>query len=111
MTDTPTNKWRAIRVLAGIAIVICSYLLVTSIRGGHVAGCGPATGCEDVLRSPWAYWMGLPISLPALLLYASLFAGTFWATSRTPAARREETRTFLSWAACLILVAAAWFLA
>jgi uncharacterized membrane protein len=111
MTDTPAIKWRAIRVWAAIAIVICSYLLVTSIRGGHVAGCGPASDCEDVLRSPWAYWMGLPIGLPALLLYVSLFAGTFWATSRTPPARREKARTFLSWAACLIVVAAIWFVA
>ena len=109
MTDRPAINWRAIRALAAIAIVICSYLLVTSLRGGHVAGCGPATGCEDVLRSPWAYWMGLPIGLPALLLYAALFAGTFWATARTAPARREKARTFLSWAACLIVVAAVWF--
>ncbi len=110
MPTTPTARVTLIRVLAAVATLLASYMLVTSLQGGHVAGCGPASSCESVLASRWAYWMGLPVSAPALLLYISLFAATFWTTPRTPQARRERALAFLSWAACLIIAAAVWFL-
>ena len=110
MRSAPTAKLALIRVLAAIAAVIASYMLVTALQGGHVAGCGPASGCESVLASRWSYWMGMPVSAPALLLYVSLFAATFWAVPRAPAARREKAWSFLGWAACLILAGAIWFL-
>ena len=109
MRLAPTANLALIRVLAAIAAVIASYMLVTALQGGHVAGCGPASGCESVLASRWSYWMGMPVSAPALLLYVSLFAATFRATPHVPPARREKAWTFLVWAAGLILAGAVWF--
>ena len=110
MPNTATANLTLIRVLAAIAAAIASYMLVTSLQGSHVAGCGPASGCESVLASRWSSWMGMPVSAPALLLYLSLLAATFRAAPRVPAPKRERAWAFLSWAACLILAAAVWFL-
>jgi len=51
MPSTATANLTLIRVLAAIAAAIASYMLVTSVQGSHVAGCGPASGCEAVLTS------------------------------------------------------------
>jgi uncharacterized membrane protein len=110
MPNTGTAHLTLIRALAAIAAAIASYMLITSLQGGHVAGCGPASGCESVLASRWSSWMGLPVSAPALLLYVALFAATFRAAPRMSAAIRDKAWTFLTWAACLILAAAVWFL-
>src|SRR5262245_2612313 len=100
MPSTATANLTPIRVLTAIAAAIASYMLVTSLHGSHVVGCGPDSGCESVLASRWSHWMGLPVSAPAFLLYLSLLAATF----------RKNSWAFLSWAACLMLAAAAWFL-
>ena len=110
MPSTATANLTLIRLLAAIAAAIASYMLVTSVQGSHVAGCGPASGCEAVLTSRWSYWMGLPVSAPALVLYVSLLAATFRVGPRVPAAKRENAWRFLSWAGCLILAAAIWFM-
>ena len=110
MPNTATASLVLVRVLASIAAVAASYMLFTSLQGGHVAGCGPMSGCEGVLASRWATWMGVPVSAPALLIYVSLIAATFWATPQTPPARRKKAWAFLSWASCLVVAAAFWFL-
>jgi uncharacterized membrane protein/protein-disulfide isomerase len=99
-----------IRVLAAIAAALASYMLVTSLQGSHVAGCGPASACEGVLASRWSSWMGVPVSAPALLLYLSLLAATFRTTRHVPEPKREKAAAFLTGVACLILGAAVWFL-
>ena len=86
MRKSPTRNLILVRILAAVSAVVSTYLLVTSLRGGIVAGCGPDSGCEDVLASRWAYWLGMPVSGPALLLYATMFVATFWATPDTIAA-------------------------
>jgi len=94
--------------LAGAA-VLAAYLLCVSISLGVVAGCGPGSGCDHVLRSPWAYCFGIPVSALALILYLSMLAGSFLVTMRGPG-----SRTMLFWlgllaGAAVIVGAAAWF--
>src|ERR1700753_2351147 len=60
------------RALLVVALVAASYLALTSLMGGGVAGCGPESGCNQVLSSRWAYWLGLPVSLLALPIYTFL---------------------------------------
>ena len=60
------------------AMALAAYLLWVSFRGMGMIGCGSGSGCEELLRSRWAYWLGLPVSLGGLLLYTALFASTFW---------------------------------
>ena len=44
-----------------------------SLSGVRLAGCGAGSPCDDVMGSPWAYVLGgVPVSLPAGVLYALL---------------------------------------
>jgi uncharacterized membrane protein/protein-disulfide isomerase len=109
MNETPRRHLILIRALVGVSALVSAYLLMTSLQSGHVAGCGPTSGCGDVLTNRWAYWFGLPVSGPALLLYAAMFLATLLATPRTPPPLRDKARSFLSAAAWLVVISAAWF--
>ena len=66
------------RALLISASVITAYLaLLTLAQGGDVPGCGPDSDCDKVLRSKWAYWLGIPVSIPGLCLYLLFFLKTF----------------------------------
>ena len=69
------------RALLAVAMVVAGYLAWASFTGGALAGCGPASGCDKVLHSRWSYWLGVPVSAPALGVYVVLLAATF-ATAR-----------------------------
>jgi uncharacterized membrane protein/protein-disulfide isomerase len=100
----------SIRVLSWISASIALYLLVTSLQNGHIAGCGPASDCQDVLTSDWAYFLGLPVSAPGFVVYGAIFLATFFVTPPTPRRLRRKAWIFLAFAACLVLAAAVWFL-
>ncbi|HVR36112.1 MAG TPA: vitamin K epoxide reductase family protein [Methylomirabilota bacterium] len=68
----------AARLLLGIALLTALYLGWVSLSSGAVAGCGPESDCNRVLQSRWAYWLGIPVSLPAALAYLALLVSTFF---------------------------------
>ena len=56
------------------AAIITAYLALASLDlSGQVPGCGQDSGCDKVLNSPWAYWLGIPVSLLGLGLYGAFF--------------------------------------
>lgn len=55
-----------------IALALSSYLAFSSLQGGTVAGCGPDSSCDAILKSRWAYWFGLPVSAYSALFYIGL---------------------------------------
>ena len=73
------GSWlKIVRGLVGVASLVTVYLAYVSLAlGGGVPGCGPDSGCDRVLSSPWAYWLGIPVSLPGLVLYAIFLINTF----------------------------------
>ena len=98
-----------VRALLAIAIAGAGYLAWSAIHHGPVAGCGPESGCDKVLHSRWAYWVDIPVSVPALLVYLALLGATVLLQKR-PAADDERG----SWAAIITLSvivagAALWF--
>src|SRR5258706_4939681 len=98
-----------IRVLVAGAFAVATYLAWTSLSGNAVAGCGPDSSCDKVLRTRWAYWLGIPVSIPALLLYVGVFALTFrLAAQQSPAEQRKVWPWFLA-AGVLMAGAALWF--
>ena len=109
-TRVPTPAWlHAARALLLIAMVGAGYLAWVSIHHGPAAGCGPASGCSAVLQSRWAYWLGLPVSLPAVFVYFALFGATIL-LQKNPAPDDQRG----AWAAIIILSvvvagAAFWF--
>ena len=72
-----TGSWiHAVRVLLFSAAIITVYLaLSTEVKNGEAPGCGPDSECDKVLTSPWAYSLGIPISLLGLGLYGAFLGG------------------------------------
>jgi uncharacterized membrane protein len=105
-----TGTWtQAIRMLLFSAAIITAYLaLATLAKGGQVPGCGPESDCDKVLGSPWAYWLGIPVSLLGLGLYGAFFISTFSLKigQQQKATRSLNSLTLFSFAT---LAAAAWF--
>jgi uncharacterized membrane protein len=101
-----------VRLALVTAIVIAGYLAYASIyTGGEVAGCGDAAqvGCGHVLASRWATWLGIPVGLPAVLIYVMAIAST-WLVSASPGARSQLGWSLLAGSATLIGGAAIWFI-
>jgi uncharacterized membrane protein/protein-disulfide isomerase len=88
MADSLSPAWRKprqgairlARLTALVAVGIAGYLLWASlVASGHVAGCGEDAGtdCTSVLLSRWSSWIGLPVGLPAVVVYLSLLVFLF----------------------------------
>ena len=86
------------RALLVIAMTGAGYLAWVAIHNGPAAGCGPESGCNAVLQSRWAYWLGVPVSIPAVLVYLALLGSTVLLQKR-PAPDDQRG----SWAAIIIL--------
>ena len=105
-----TPAWLAwVRALLLVAIAGAGYLAWASLHNGPVAGCGSESGCDRVLHSRWAYWLDIPVSVPALLVYLALLGATVLLQKR-PGPDDERG----SWAAIITLSvivagAALWF--
>jgi uncharacterized membrane protein len=108
--DPLTGAWlHMVRAFLGSAMIITAYLaLVTLTNGGGAPGCGPDSGCDQVLTSPWAHWLGIPVSLPGLALYGVFLISTFsLKNNQLEKARRSLNAQALC--AFSILAAAIWF--
>ena len=96
-------------MLLVVAAAVDGYLLWVSGSAGGVAGCGPESGCHVVLNSRWAYWFGIPVSGPALLVYAALLTGSLWLEPNTSARCRARAWRLLWPCAVAVLGAGLWF--
>ncbi|MCR4860006.1 MAG: hypothetical protein K5910_05020 [Bacteroidales bacterium] len=59
--------------LCAVCLALAVWMLVHSLTGVRMVGCGPGGGCDSVMGSPWAYLLGgVPVSLPAVVTYVLL---------------------------------------
>ena len=107
---TGSKSLLAAQALLVLALAGAGYLAWVAISNGPVAGCGSGSGCDKVLHSRWAYWLRLPVSLPAVLVYAGLIGLTIFA--RKPQAPDEERGLWAVIVALAVVVVAAalWFI-
>ena len=96
-----------LQLLLAVAFGIASYLAWTSVRGGTPIGCGPESGCDQVLHSRWAYWWGIPVSLLSLVIYGAMLAATVGLDASRPQQRKSGLVLFCG--AILLLGATVWF--
>ena len=107
------KKTQPLLILGLLAVAFCvaAYLGWTGLQSGSVAGCGPESGCGDVLSSRWSSWLGVPVSLLALPLYLVLIVSTL----RVGKDRIENVLDVLAFIALtssvMIGLAAVWFTA
>jgi len=96
-------------LLAGLAVALSALLLYQSQTQDALPGCGGGSGCGAVLTSRWAYWFGIPVSLPAMLLYTTMLSAV---AMRDPISKRPQRPAVFIMAICAIaaMFAAAWFI-
>lgn len=99
----------AIRLLIGVALAVACYLAWNSLTGERPIGCGVGSGCDRVLGNRWAYWLGIPVSVPSVLFYALGFAATFGLHPRWPDWVQARAWQGLVFFAVVLLGAATWF--
>jgi uncharacterized membrane protein/protein-disulfide isomerase len=92
-----------------LAIAGASYLAAISLTNGAVAGCGPGSGCSQVLASRWAYWFGIPVSIPALAAYIALLVTTWRIEPGQDAQRHGAVRLAMAALSGMVVAAALWF--
>ncbi|MCC7205394.1 MAG: thioredoxin domain-containing protein [Phycisphaeraceae bacterium] len=93
-------------LLAAAAIAV--YLASLSITGGSIAGCGPGSACDGVLRSRWSVWFGLPVSAAAAAVHLGTLAAWMVHRLRRPSDPRAAA-VVLTAGAIVLTTAAAWF--
>lgn len=91
------------------AVIGALYLAAVSIEGGGVAGCGPQSGCNKVLSSRWAYWLGLPVSVPAAVCYALLLVLSVLLDANLTRRTRSHLWTAVVFLVATTIGAAIWF--
>ena len=92
------------------ATVVAAYLLATSVSASpRPLGCGVGSGCDEILSSRWSKVLGLPVGLPAMLLYVGVVVAAV-ARHRTICPQATRRLSALLWiAAGAILTSVSWF--
>lgn len=96
-----------ITLLALVAGSVSLYLTWTSWQAGDVLGCtgDSHANCDAVLGSQWSVWLGMPVSLFGVLVYAGILLTTW------PAAFGNRfARTALLTLALMAAGSAVWFI-
>jgi uncharacterized membrane protein len=107
---TVGTRWLVwVRLLLVGAIAGASYLAWVAIHHGAVAGCEPGSGCDKVLQSRWAYWLNIPVSIPAVLVYLALLIGTFILENRTSPDEQRGAWAAIIGLSVIVAGAALWF--
>ncbi|MFA9480247.1 vitamin K epoxide reductase family protein [Phycisphaerales bacterium AB-hyl4] len=103
----------AVRLPAFGALAIGAFLFyesVASAGGVSLPGCGPGSGCDAVLSSRWAYWLGVPVAGPAMGIYALLLAMSWQVGRGRPTDQRRLAAGVMAGAAMAAAGAAVWFI-
>lgn len=98
-----------VRALLVIATTGAGYLAWVAIHNGPAAGCGPESGCNAVLQSRWAYWLDLPVSVPAVLVYLALLGVTVLLQKRPSPDEQRGSWAAIIFLSVIVAGAALWF--
>ncbi|MBC7965105.1 MAG: vitamin K epoxide reductase family protein, partial [Fuerstia sp.] len=111
--ELPTARfvW-SLRLICAAALGISVYLAWTAFSMGSVFGCsgGDLIDCEHVLTSHWSKVMGIPVSVPAAGLYASLIALLAFARQNGPSRLRQLVWGGMTLGSVMAGLAALWFI-
>lgn len=101
----------ALRALCALALGTSGYLAWTAMNAVEVYGCsGDVFDCGHVLSSGWSKWFGIPVSLPAFALYASLLAVLCFVHQNTPPRLLQHIWQALMVGGTMAGLAAVWFI-
>ena len=108
--QTVTPAWlHWARLLLLVAASGAGYLAAVAFANGPLAGCGPGSGCDKVLSSRWAYWLDIPVSVPAVVVYLALFVASFLLQRKRSADDQRGAWMLAIGLSIVIAGAAVWF--
>ena len=77
--------------LCAACLLLSLWMVIHSLSGAQLAGCGAGSACDEVMGSRWAWVLGgVPVSLPAAVVYALLLVCVLFLDTRH--ARPDENR-------------------
>ena len=102
----------SLRLICTAALGISVYLAWTAFSMGNVFGCsgGDVIDCGHVLTSHWSKILGIPVSVPAAGLYASLIALLVFARRGGPKILRNLVWSGMTLGSVMAGLAALWFI-
>jgi uncharacterized membrane protein len=103
------SRLTVIRLLSVLALAVSAYLFWLALTGAAAVGCGPDSGCNEVLKSRWSKWFGVPVSAFALVLYSVVLAASSRLAGGVSRERADGAWKLILPSALLILGAALWF--
>ena len=109
---SPVICW-TLRLLSASVLGVTSYLAWHALRAGEVAGCGDGStwDCGLVLHSRWSTWLGVPVSVPAVLLYATMLAACCCIGPKATSGLRRIAWSTVTALSVMAAGAAIWFTA
>lgn len=101
-----------LRFICSAALGISGYLAWTAFSMGEVFGCsgGDVFDCGHVLTSHWSKVFGIPVSIPAAGLYASLLALLAFARRKGPQRLHQMVWSGMTFGGVMAGLAALWFI-
>ena len=102
----------AVLLLCAACLLLAGWMLFHSLSGVRLVGCGAGSSCDSVMGSPWAYVAGgVPVSLPAAVVYLLLGLCVLFLGGDTPEDRALDRFLwpFMLFLGGCIIGAALWF--
>ena len=110
VTAGAIRRW-VVAPLAAIALVVSVYLTVEALsKRGAPIGCGPGSPCDQVLTSRWSTIAGVPVSLPACIVYGLILISVIFQETGGSAGAVRRARLFLVALPVVAGGAALWFM-
>lgn len=114
MEDKPkfeSSRWLVcVQALFLLACLGAGYLVWAALSKDHIAGCGYGSGCQYVLQSRWAYWLDVPVSLPALMVYLLLFLTTVLLPRASSLDQQRGSWMIIVCLSMVVMGSALWFI-
>lgn len=95
--------------LSSVGSLLSCFMWRRSSAGSSLPGCGGNSGCDEVIRSRWSNWFGLPVAAPATAIYLSLTIASILSISRAGVSKHWALGLLLALSA-VIGAAAVWFI-
>ena len=109
-SDNKGGRLGLARMLLALAIVGAGYLSWVAMgHFGGAVGCGGGSGCDRVLQSRWADWLGLPVALLAAAAYVTLLVATLLARNQGSADKERGAWVLIIVLSVSVAGAALWF--
>lgn len=94
-----------------IGLALCLYICAAGFLAAAPVGCDPVDGCSRLLSGRWSAWFGVPVSVPACLVYLAIVISSRMVKAEDRTWRLRTSGRFLAMSTALAALAAFWFIA